>query len=86
MAELSLEKGEVIEALQICEKGLLNSYPFHSERIRFYCVQMRAFYAQDNFREAEKSFALALDVLYYHLGPKHPLHITVYGIMGFLLS
>jgi hypothetical protein len=28
---------------------------------------------------------MATDTLFFHLGPSHPLHITVYGIMAVLL-
>jgi hypothetical protein len=57
----------------------------HAERIRFYCILIRANWSMDNFKESERFFELATESLKHHLGPSHPLHMTVYGLMACLL-
>jgi hypothetical protein len=56
----------------------------HAERVRLYCILIRAHFALDNFIESERFFKMATDTLDHHLGRSHPLHITVFGIMAYL--
>ena len=56
----------------------------HAERVRLYCILIRAHFALDNFTESERFFKMATDTLDHHLGRSHPLHITVFGIMAYL--
>jgi hypothetical protein len=57
----------------------------HAERVRFYCILLRAHFNLNNFTEFEIFFKLISSTITHHLGPSHPLHITVCGIKAFLL-
>jgi hypothetical protein len=43
-------------AKKYAEKGLKEILPLHSERIRFYCILIRAYSALDDFKQAERYF------------------------------
>lgn len=85
LAEIALEQGQDKLAIRLSEKGLLNSRPLHAERVRFYSILIRAHFALEDYKDAERCFQELTDTLGVHLGPYHPLHITVYGIMVFLM-
>ena len=82
IAEMALEQDENDMAISYAEQAFPEIMPLHSERIRFYCILIRAYYAMDNFKESERYFQIATDTLFHHLGPSHPLHMTVYGLMA----
>lgn len=86
IAEMALEQGHHKIAIQHAEEGLSLMVPLHAERVRLYCILIRAYFAEDKFDMAERFFKLATDALDHHLGRSHPLHITVYGIMAYLLA
>lgn len=85
IAEMALDQGHYSVAIKYAEDGIQHIIPLHAERVRFYCILIRAYFGLDNPPEAERFFQLATDTLFHHLGPSHPLHITVYGIMAYML-
>ena len=85
LAELAIEQGHYEEAIAYAEEAIQQILPLHAERIRFYCILIRACFSQDKVKEAESYFQVTTDTIFHHLGPSHPLHITVYGIMAHLL-
>ena len=85
IAEIALDQEQNDVAKKYAEKGLKEILPLHSERIRFYCILIRAYSALDDFKQAERYFQLVTDTIFHHLGPSHPIHMTVYGIMANLL-
>ena len=84
-AEMALEQEQNEIAIRYAYEGLMHIQPLHAERIRFYCILIRAYSDLDDFKQSERIFQLCTDTLFHHLGPSHPLHMTVYGIMAFLL-
>mmetsp|Transcript_4475 Transcript_4475/g.6679 ORF Transcript_4475/g.6679 Transcript_4475/m.6679 type:complete len:103 (-) Transcript_4475:1181-1489(-) len=82
LAEIALENGHTDIAIRYSEEGIASIMPLHAERLRFYCIMIRAHFALENYKEAERYFQIATDTLFHHLGPSHPLHITIYGIMA----
>ena len=85
IGEMALEQEQYEQAIKYAEQALVDILPLHAERIRFYCILIRAHYGLDNFKESERFFQIATDTLFHHLGPSHPLHMTVYGLMAYLL-
>lgn len=85
LAEMALEHDQNEIAIKYSIEGLKHILPLHAERVRFYCILIRAYSALDEFKQAERIFQLTTDAVFHHLGPSHPLHMTVYGIMAYLL-
>lgn len=46
---------------------------------------IKAHFNLDNIQEAERFHQISIETIFNHLGPSHPLLITVYGIMAYLL-
>jgi tetratricopeptide (TPR) repeat protein len=85
IAEVALQQDQFTLAIKYAEQGLELILPMHAQNVRFYCILMRAHNGLDNFDECEKFFQLATEILYHHLGQSHPLHVTVYSLMSYLL-
>ena len=85
IAEMALEQEEYEMAISYTEQAFIDIMPLHAERIRFYCILIRAYFLMENYKESERYFQMATDTLFHHLGPTHPLHMTVYGLMAYLL-
>jgi len=86
LAEIALEQGLNEISIKLSEQGLLKIIPFHAERVRFYCILMRAHHALENDTDVKRFFKYSIEALETHLGPSpHPLHIIVYKIMINLL-
>jgi hypothetical protein len=50
IAEIALEQDQNEIAKNYAEKGLTHILPLHAERIRFYCILIRAYSALDDFK------------------------------------
>jgi hypothetical protein len=88
IAEICLEIGQEERAINFSEKGLSRLNALHAEAVKFFCIQMRAYYAMDTMDSVTKgdiAFNRALSSLGHHWGVYHPLHSTIYGIMAYLL-
>ena len=57
----------------------------HAKTIRFYCILIKAYFYLEKYTEWNYIFEIATDTLFHHLGPFHPLHITVNGIIANLM-
>lgn len=82
IAEIALDQEQYDIAIRYAQEGLKHILPLHSERIRFYSILIRAFAENDEFKKAENNFQYVTEVIFHHLGPSHPLHMTVYGTMA----
>ena len=85
LAEIALGQDQNEVAIRLSEQGLSKVMPLHAERVRFYCILVRAYSALNNDLDVQRFFRQIIETLGFHLGPSHPLHITVYGIMVQLL-
>ena len=54
--------------------------------MRFLCILIEVYYQLGRFQEAEDAFNKAIDCLFIHLGPVHPLYIPVQTTMAGLMS
>ena len=85
LAELLVEEELYDEAIEESRVGLENCEHENSSAIKFYIVLMRAFHGKGLVKDAQTYFDKALVCLVHHWGQLHPLHSTIYGIMGFLM-
>lgn len=82
LGETLLEMGEVDKAIERANFGLKVSAALHAERVKCYCVLIRGLAMKNQMEKALEYFDEALKVLEFHLGPYHPLHSTVYSVLG----
>jgi len=56
LAEIALEQDQNQVAIRFSEKGIENTMPLHAGRVRFYSILIRAHYALENYKDAERFF------------------------------
>ena len=86
LAEAYLESGKVDKALQHANFGLKLCRTYHAERVKCYCILIRAEMMKNQVDKALEIFDETLRVIEFHLGPHHPLHSTLYSIVGHFYS
>ncbi len=50
--------------------------------VRFNCILIKAYFYLEKYNEWKIIFEITTDTLFHHLGPFHPLHIAVNGILA----
>ena len=86
LADIFLEQGDLENAIKKAKEGIESLHPLHAEAVRFWCVLIKCHLKKNEVEKAVKCFDKSLDILEFHLGAFHPLHATVYSIIGFYYS
>ena len=84
IGEILLERKDYEAAIQYAKDALMQIHPLHAEGVKSWCILIRAMMASAMQDEALQCFDHALTALEYHWGPYHPLHCSLYSILGFL--
>lgn len=82
VAEIYFEMGMVDQCIDQAHNSLRYCRNLHAECVRPYCILMRAHIQKNQLEEALRCFDSALKALEFHLGLYHPLHATLYSILG----
>lgn len=82
LGETLLEMNEVEKASEKGSMGHKLCHRLHAEKVKCLCVLMRVQMQKNQVDKALEYFDEALRILDFHLGRFHPLHSTVYSILG----
>lgn len=85
IAEILLEEGFYEESIEEALQGLKALSHFNAEAVKFYCVMMRAYFCLGKELDSQAYFDRSLQALTHHWGDFHPMNITIYCIMAFIL-
>ena len=82
LAEISFQKGEIDAAIEKALQSITNCQQFHVETVKPLCLLMRAYLSKKNIPKSLEFFDRAMKILNFQLGNNHPLHVTVYNVLG----